>query len=172
MSEEMSLDQVLAQYEDVAREANLEDNDWMPPQGTYTCLLGDLTNGVKQKENGPFAWFKATCRILDTGDHENKSFPVFMGIGTFKDGSAGTGLKNFLRLASCIAGVEIHSLAAAKAINEYAAQSGECILRVRTFNLKNGNVGVTFQSCEQDIDGIDELLTALELDGTEAAEAA
>lgn len=161
MSAELKLEDVLAMFEDVAAKTDV-DGDWSPPAGNYTVQLTELANGVKQKDEGPFAWFRATCKILDEGEHTDKNFSIFMGIGKRDDGAASGGLKNFLRLATVIAGVPIQSIAQAKVINEFAAASGETILRLRVFTMGNGNSGYDFQSCEAEVDGIEDLLTQLE----------
>ena len=84
---------------------DLSDNNWDPPDGTYTVRIAEVTVGTKAKDGLTFAWVKPCFHIVD-GDFNDRTFDDFFWIEPDQQ-EASMPVKNMCRLATCLMGSEV-----------------------------------------------------------------
>lgn len=124
-NEDAAFMEVLASCNEAAEQMDYSDDGWMPDDGEYTALLVGFTTGTKAKNDVVHAWGKPIFRILD-GDFKDRSFADFLWLPP-NPSEPSMGLRQMLRLGTCLSDRELHNANEASTIIQEAAAAGEVL---------------------------------------------
>lgn len=103
MSDDAFLE-VLAGCTDACTNMDLSDSGWMPPDGEYDVMVGEVACGTKEKDGLTNAWIKPVFTIVD-GEFKTLSFSDYFWI-TPGMTEPSISIKNLCRYATCLQGSE------------------------------------------------------------------
>lgn len=129
-NEDAAFMEVLASCNEAAEQMDYSDDGWKPVDGKFTVLLTGFTSGTKTKNDVVHAWGKPLFRILD-GDFKDRSFSDFLWLPP-SPSEPSPGLRQMLRLGTCLCDRELHNAAEAAAIIQGGATAGE-VLNLEVF---------------------------------------
>jgi len=140
-NEDAAFMEVLASCNEAAEQMDYADDGWMPDDGEYTVILVGYTIGTKAKNDVVHGYGKPLFRILD-GDFKDRSFTDFMWLPP-NPSEPSPGLRQMLRLGTCLCDRELHNAAEASTIIKEAADAGE-VLNVEVFTTVSKSNGKAY----------------------------
>lgn len=96
--------EVLAGCTDACANMDLNDDGWMPPNGTFDVMVEDVATGVKEKNGVNNAWVKPVFTVLD-GEFKGRSFSDYYWIVPGLS-EPSISMKNLCRFATCLQGTD------------------------------------------------------------------
>lgn len=100
--------QVVASCNEACAAMDFSDDGWKPPVGQYDVRVVEAVIGGKVKDGVQTAWLKPIFEIISEGEFTGRTFSEFIYI-TPNAKELTPGLKQLLRLATCLAGREIRN---------------------------------------------------------------
>jgi hypothetical protein len=126
---------------------DLSDDGWMPPDGEYTVVVGDVQSGIKEKNGLNNAWVKPGFDIVD-GEFEGRTFTDYYWIVPNMTEPT-ISIKNMCRFATCLSGTEVRNPIEAAEIVKAAEGEFLNVQVYRTTSKKTGKTYPNIRFCER-----------------------
>lgn len=142
-SDEKAFMDVLASCNDACATMDFSDDGWKPTPGIYDVMIEEVIKGQKVKEGVTNIWVKPVFKVISEGEYVDRTFSEFCYIqpGTTE---LTPGLRQLLRLATCLAGREVKNAVEATQIISDAVSEFLTVEIFTTVGKKGKSKGKTF----------------------------